>query len=366
MFGRKKYYSLDPIMEKNCTYNLIIGKRSNGKTYAALKMGLLKYCREGKQMGLIRRWREDFIGKRGAMMFSALVSNDEVVKATGGKWSDIDYYSSKWYLCKRDKDGKKIRDEQPFCFGFSLTEMEHDKSTSYPNITTIVFDEFISRLGYVPDEFVLFCNVISTIIRDRTDVKIFMLGNTVNKYCPYFTEMGLNHIRNMKQGDIDIYTYGESELRVAVEYCVDGEKKSKSNDYYFAFDNPKLKMITSGAWEIDVYPHLPVKYKPKDVIFLYFIEFQNDILQCEVIIKDGVAFTYIHKKTTPIRDDEQDLVYSTKACVRPNYRKNILKPVDNIDKKIGKFFHDYKVFYQDNEIGEIVRNYLLWCQAKGG
>ena len=36
-----------------------------------------------------------------------------------------------------------------------------------------------------------FMNVLSTIIRDRENIKIFMLGNTVNKYCPYFDEMGL-------------------------------------------------------------------------------------------------------------------------------------------------------------------------------
>ena len=64
----------------------------------------------------------------------------------------------------------------------------------------------------------MFANVLSTIIRHRNDVKIFMLANTVNKYCPYFKEMGLKHITEMKQGSIDIYTYGSSDLRVAVEY----------------------------------------------------------------------------------------------------------------------------------------------------
>ena len=32
-----------------------------------------------------------------------------------------------------------------------------------------------------------------------------------------------------------------------------------------------------------------------------------------------------------------------------------------INKKIGQFFADNKVFYQDNEVGEIVRNYLVQC-----
>ena len=31
---KSKYYSLKNILSKNCTYSIIIGERSNGKTYA--------------------------------------------------------------------------------------------------------------------------------------------------------------------------------------------------------------------------------------------------------------------------------------------------------------------------------------------
>ena len=62
------------------------------------------------------------------------------------------------------------------------------------NNPNILFDEFITRSMYLPDEFVIFTNVLSTIIRDRNNVKIFMCGNTVNKYCPYYKEMGLNNV----------------------------------------------------------------------------------------------------------------------------------------------------------------------------
>ena len=38
----KKYYSLKKIMSENADYNIIIGERSNGKTYAVLEKILLK------------------------------------------------------------------------------------------------------------------------------------------------------------------------------------------------------------------------------------------------------------------------------------------------------------------------------------
>ena len=65
----------------------------------------------------------------------------------------------------------------------------------------------------------------------------------------------------MEQGSIDLYTYGTEGLTVAVEYCK-AMAKSKQNNFYFAFNNPKLHMITNGAWELDIYPHCPYKYKP--------------------------------------------------------------------------------------------------------
>lgn len=357
---RKKFYSLKNILSKNAQYNIIFGERSNGKTYAVLKYAIDNYFKRGEQLAIVRRWQEDFTGKRGAAMFDGLVSNGEITKLTNGAWSGIYYYGSRWFLCKYDEDGNRVVDDRPCAFGFSISSMEHDKSTSYPEITTIFFDEFLTRTTYLVDEFVLFMNVVSTIIRHRTNVKIFMAGNTVNRYCPYFKEMGLIHVKDMKAGTIDVYRYGDSELTVAVEYTLPN-KDGKDSDLYFAFDNPKLSMITGGAWEIDVYPHCPVKYAPKEVLFTYFIEFAGDLLQCEIIQHDNLCFTFIHRKTTPIKDIEKTIIYTPEFSPLPNYKRKITKPLTRIEKKIAEHFLKDKVFYADNEIGEIVRNYLMWC-----
>lgn len=357
---KTKFYSLKNILSKNCVYNVIFGERSNGKTYAALKYGLEQFWENGKQTGIVRRWREDFTGKRGQTMYNALVTNDEVRKITGGEYTDIYYYGSRWYLCRYDEDGKRIQHEKPLAYGFALSSMEHDKSTSYPDITTIVFDEFLTRTMYIPDEFVLFMNTISTIIRHRTDVKIFMLGNTVNKYCPYFKEMGLTHIKEMSPGDIDIYRYGDSDLTVAVEYTKPN-KQGKDSDLYFAFDNPKLSMITGGAWEIDIYPHCPVKYKPKEILFTYFICFNGEMMQCEIVQHEDLCFTFIHRKTSDLKDPDNDIIYSPEFDARPNWKRKITKPQTPIEKKILEHYSKDKVFYADNEVGEVIRNYLMWC-----
>lgn len=362
--NKPKFYSLDNILEKNARYNIIFGERSNGKTYSVLKYALEQYGKSKKTLAIIRRWQEDFKSKRGATIFNALVENGEIERVTNGEYDSVYYQSMRWYFCKFDENlGKRIIADEPFAYGFSLNNMEHDKMTSYPTITTILFDEFITRETYLVDEFVIFVNTLSTIIRYRDDVKIFMLGNTVNQFCPYFTEMGLKHISKMNKGEIDLYTYGNSGLVVAVEYADSPDKKNgKPSDVYFAFDNPKLNMIKGGAWEIDIYPHLPVKYRPNDVIFTYFIKFEIYTLQCEVIQIDDLYFTYIHLKTTPLKNEDEDLIYCLDYSPKPNWRRYISRPLDRASQKIWWFFVHDKVFYQNNEIGEIVRNYLSCCK----
>lgn len=364
---QQEYYTLAPILKERAHYNIIIGERSNGKTYSVLQKIVTDYAREGNQAALLRRMQEDFIGKRGAGLFEPLIDNGEIERATNGAWTSVYYYASRWFLCKYEEDKKgnteRITDTQPFMYGFALSQMEHEKGTGYPNVKTIVFDEFITRMAYLRDEFVLFMNTLSTIIRSRDDVTIFMLGNTVNKYCPYFDEMGLRHIKDMKQGEIDVYQLKHTSgkiLKVAVEYCKPFEKGKKS-DFYFAFDNQKLEMITTGVWEIDIYPHCPYHYKPKNILFTYFIEFDSELLQCEVIQVDGVCFTFIHRKTTPLKHPDTDLVFTTRYDARPNYRRKLTRPRLDIERKIAEFYATDKIFYQDNEVGEIVRNYLLWC-----
>lgn len=357
-----KYYDLRNILKTDSIYNIIIGERSNGKTYACLKYGVERYFKTGEQFAIVRRWQTDIRGSRASEMFSSLIKNGVVRKLSRGKYEGIHYWAGKFYPCNYNEMGKAVyNDNEVIAYPFSLSDTEHNKSISYPNITTIIFDEFITREVYLPDEFVLFMNTISTIVRDRTNVKIFMLGNTVNKYCPYFNEMGLKDIHKQEQGTIDVYKYGNSELKVAVEYCK-SMGKSKANNFYFAFNNPKLEMIKTGAWELDIYPHLPVKYKPKNILFTYFIEHEKQLFQCNIILVDNNLFTYIHQKTTEIKNPDKDLIYTLEYNPKMNYNRNILKPHNKLEQKIKEFFIYDKVYYQDNDVGDTINNYLIECR----
>lgn len=364
MTKKQVYYSTTAIDKKKADYNIIFGERSNGKTYALLKKAITNYFKDGSQMAYVRRWKEDITGRRATTLFQGIDANKEVEKISNGLFSGVHYYAGKWYFCNYDDNGKTIYNENDvFAYAFALSNVEHDKSTSFPKVKTIIFDEFLTNRLYLPDEFVIFMNVVSTIVRRREDVKIYMLGNTVNKFCPYFVEMGLNHITQMTQGTIDVYRYGEkSQLTVAVEYCSSTAEQNGNSNKYFAFNNPKLEMITGGAWELNIYPHLPVKYKPKDILLTFFIEFNDLTFQCEVIQVTETPFIYIHDKTTPIKNPENHYIYSLDYNHEINYNRNVFRPVTKTQKKITWFFQNDRVFYQDNSVGDAINNYLKICR----
>ena len=360
------FYKVDDLMELNTTFAISIGERSRGKTYSSLLWGI-KYVVESnykKQFAYMRRWAEDLQGKRGASLFSALVANGEIEKLTNGKYDGIYYYGYRWYFTKsyKAKNGeiKKKKSDEPFCYGFGLNVFEHDKSSSFPNIDYIIFDEFISRIQYIGDEFNLFLNSINTIIRHRDNVRVLMLGNTVNFENPYFHEMGVYYkAKSMKPGETYVFTVGDTETTIALEFTSNVEG-GKASDIYFDFKTSSAEMIKSGAWEIGRYPRLKpeFKFKPMDIVFTYFIVVYDEILQCEIILKENQFFTFIHKKTTPLKDLDNDIIYSFDEDPRFNWRVNLLKPIDELSKKIAFFFKANLVFYQSNEVGELVNIYL--------
>lgn len=361
MRDKLQYVTTERVDKTGATYRLLIGQRSNGKTFAALQKALEDFTKTGRPFAYIRRWDVDIRGAKGEGVLRGHVNKGIISSLTKGEYDGIVYRSRAWYFCKTDGDGKtKITAPEPCGYAFAINEQEHEKSLSYP-VHTIIFDEFLARDGYLVDEFVLYMNLLSTLIREREDPVIYMLGNTINKYCPYFREMGLTGVRDMVPGDLKVYKYGDSRLTVAIQFTDALSRHGKPSDFYFAFDNPRLKMITTGEWELSIYPHCPDKLKPQDVVFSYFILFENDLLQADIINIDGRKYTFIHQKTTPLKYPDNDLIYCPEYSTKPNWRRKINVAGSDVERKIWNYFVLDKVVYQDNTVGEVVRNYLQFC-----
>lgn len=243
------YYSLDKIKSTKADIRIVIGQRSNGKTYAVCKEVLEIYKAKRKRFCYIRRWDEDIKSYRAEQLFTPLQS---VIEKLFGKGYTVVYYRHKYYLV--NEKGEKLD-----CIGYalSLSSASHTKSVAYVDVQTIFYDEFIQMSGerVLRDEKDKFENTLSTIIREKQDVVVYLLANTVSKFSPYFVYYGYD-INRVKQGDIAIREIPTDDnkgiLRVALEYCEYNEEIGKKVSKYTT-----SKMIRTGQWEIPPTDDIP-------------------------------------------------------------------------------------------------------------
>ena len=365
----KNHYSLYNLLKTFADYMISYSQRSIGKTTAFVILALIIFQLSDKEIssGYIRRWDTDLKGKYNiSSLIDGVLDYGYLKMIYDDEYNSIVYKNYKFYLAFKENDEYTKIDDIPFLQLFSINSEEHYKSTQYPRIKLIAFDEFIARDFYLENEFILFMNLLSTIIREKTDVKIFMFGNSINLYNPYFKNMNLKNTTNQVMGSIDIYNFtnqNNDNLVIACEYAITKNKKQKHNKY-FNFDNSKLEMITNGKWEIGVYQRLPHKFYITDIKYIFYIEFEENILQCEIVKSKKLRkyFIFVHKKTTPIKEDNKRLVYSNKTNSKYNYHYNIFNADNQLKVMIKDLIVSNNVYFQDNEIGNIFENYLNTCK----
>ena len=61
------------------------------------------------------------------------------------------------------------------------------------------------------------------------------------------------------------------------------------------------------------------------------------------------------------RNKKTGCSYSPDYSIEPNHKRKIIYSLSNLEKKIVWFFKNERVFYQDNEVGNMIENYIRWC-----
>lgn len=392
------YYSFKRLISKHpeCLYYIIYGERSNGKSYSILEYMLEEFYNSEftKSFGYLRRWKEDITYALLNQVFKSLKKDDlgrnRVKEITKNRFNTILAHDRCFWLGRINDDTGELEEEytkQPFGYIFSLSASERIKSTGYPDIYYIFFEEFISEGLPMVNEFSKFRSVLSTIIRNDDKVKIILAGNTINKHNIYFNEFGFtSKIKYQQPNTIDVYKYEDPDtldefgkpsiLYIACEFADFPNRKLKKSNIYFAFNREKNKMIRNGAWDIGEYPHLEYFYTPADIKLIYFIKFEDEIFQAEVIkVKDipdnrilyqkgdicskrSVCFTYIHKKTSAIKEPYKHIIFQKTYDSHNNIRQDIMNAYDDIGKFIKSFYITSKVFYQDNIVGDMINAFM--------
>ena len=287
----------------------------------------------------------------------SLFSPFDIFKMSKGKYNRIEYRGQcfnigKYNYEEMEWDTKPI----PFCYAASLNTWENSKGADRGYIRYILFDEFITRRNYLVNEYISFQNCVSTFIRDRGKCNIFLVGNSVSFYCPYFNEFNVN-VKDMKPGDLNCYQY-ENGTKIAVQYCASvGETKASAKFFNF---NDKAKMITTGQWEIPEYPHYPHSVDfVRDVLFRFYVKFDNEKLCCCLINKKEGYFVFIHEQTKDIPDDA--IIFSQDFSSDIRHQRGFKQlPAIPLYEKIRHYMLSAPKFFSNNKVGEIFNNYYRW------
>lgn len=57
------------------------------------------------------------------------------------------------------------------------------------------------------------------------------------------------------------------------------------------------------------------------------------------------------------------MIYSFDYIPKLNYNRNILKPINKLQERLSWYFKTDRVFYQDNEVGDAINNYIKMCRS---
>ena len=186
---RSIFWDIGRTLTHNALVNVIVGNRGGGKSYGAKKRAIDNFINKKEQFGYIRRYKED-LKKPMEQFFKDIAWEypDYEMKVEGDKF---------FIRLKPANKDQKWKEEDVAGYGFVLSTANNKKSISYPDITMLIYDEFLLDKGnqrYLPNEPEQLLNLYETVARPGTQhprVLLFMLANAISITNPFFLYWGL-------------------------------------------------------------------------------------------------------------------------------------------------------------------------------
>lgn len=220
------YYNPSKILSYNKLLNFIIGGRGGGKSYAAKKLVINNFIKNRSQFIYLRRYQSEFENIQN--FFSDIKwEYPEHTFSVGGGCFYIDKKVAGYYI--------------------ELSTSQKRKSTSYPAVKTIIFDEFIVDTGmirYLKNEVRTFLDFCETVIRSRDDVRILLISNaltTANPYFLYFKIYPKPDDKFISKGELVVEIYHNEKFALEKRKTKFGRLIDKTDYGAYNIDNKWLK-----------------------------------------------------------------------------------------------------------------------------
>ena len=175
----RRYYDIGTLLSRNGSLNFVVGPRGNGKTYGAKKWAINDFLKTGAQFIYLRRYAHEL--SRVSSFF-----DDVCQEFPEAEFRVVGHEAQ--LATSITADGKP---EWRTCgFFIALSVAQQLKSVPFPDVTKIIYDEFILDSGfvrYIPDEVTKLLDFIVTVDRFReVGVRCVCLANSTSINNPYF------------------------------------------------------------------------------------------------------------------------------------------------------------------------------------
>ena len=298
------YCDYDKVRKYDANINIIFGGRDNGKSYGAKKLALEDFMTTGGQFAYIRRWDKEIPASK-ARLWAADTPVDEI---TNGAFNLIDCGKGYFELSMYNFETERKSNRQVCGYYFALNDATHYASTQYPNIRTIILEEFIPINGvYLANEMEVYHHVLSTIARGRPDVKVYMIANSISRQSPYWEEYGIAQL--IRDIDVGQFRTVERETtngkqKILVHYAKPNPAANASN----LFAGHRATMTVEGKWLADPHPRID-DLDTWTPVYTFYVEYMEARFVCRYMVRGSEFTIYVepftgkHKKTDRIVSD---------------------------------------------------------------
>lgn len=351
----KNIYDPTKVPIEHIRYAIMMSTRKTGKTNTWLTFFLIAIW---KYHGLLvyLRQTEDMIEFRNIKsFFEVQLANNYISIMTGGEYTGVQIKGDYASFVHYDENLKVDKRSAPIVFFASISKMEEYKSSlNLPNCIAVMFDEFISK-NYKYNEFVDFSQCLSTFIRDKIEVRIVMLANSISLHNAYLQELTISkEVRKLKQNESALIKTRKG-TSLYIELIGDASpERQHLNTLYFGFDNPKLSAITGGDWAVADYPHIQ-REERKEICKSIYLLYGDAILQFELVYNENMGSHILVHHATKI--NEKALIIFTISDIL-SYKHKFAFGSGKFCKMIWRLYDDRKFFFADNELGDIVEQYV--------
>ena len=374
MSNKVIHYNIDNIEKEGANINLIWGEKANGKSYQVKhKMAIGKFeddtlvhtstykdktkvietvLEKGSRFILMRRFRDELT----TQWIESYFTNVNIEEITEGEYNTIEVYRREIFYAFYDIETKKQKRGPKIGYAIALSEEQKYAGAVLEDCSDIIFEEFMSRTYYLHNESNKLMTFYSTVDRKRGTTKLWLVGNTVTRVCPYVQDWGLTRILfSLKQGEIKSLWIPTGEIdedgvpvevKLAIEHC---KSTGKSN---FVIGT-HAKSTNEGEWQSDPQPHLPKSYKEYKREFYIVFMYKTIKWKAEFLV-DKVTKEYCWF-IKPYYGEIKKKIIVFSDIIKPTayYQRDIYNPSINNDRlrKILSTFKENMIFYSDDLCG---------------